>query len=185
MTDHESNGLFAETLQEVRRGNASVHFSSQTDLWATPDDLFRDLDREFGFSLDVCALPSNAKCSRFYSPEDDGLSQPWTGVCWMNPPYGRHIGKWVKRALDSSEFGATVVCLIPARTDTQWWHDFVTKASEVRFLKGRLHFGGSATPAPFPSAIVVFRPAFTGQAKWARTFFRKDRTTTQSSEVAP
>jgi phage N-6-adenine-methyltransferase len=135
----------------------SVHFSSKSELWATPLDLFEELDREFGFSVDVCALPENAKCPRFFTPEDDGLSQPWHGVCWMNPPYGRNIGRWIKKAFDSSRQGATVVCLLPARTDTRWWHEYVVHADEVRFLQGRLRFGASSTGAPFPSAVIVFR----------------------------
>jgi phage N-6-adenine-methyltransferase len=135
----------------------SVHFSSATDLWATPQQTFDRLNEEFGFETDVCALPSNAKCARFYTPEQNGLSQEWRGVCWMNPPYGRAIGKWMCKAYESALTGATVVCLVPARTDTAWWHDYAAKG-EVRFLRGRLKFGGAKNSAPFPSAIVVFRP---------------------------
>jgi phage N-6-adenine-methyltransferase len=134
----------------------SVHFSSATDLWATPQKFFDSLHREFGFSLDVCATNENAKCDRFYTPDVDGLSQEWSGVCWMNPPYGRHIGKWMRKAYESAQRGATVVCLVPARTDTAWWHDYAAKG-EVRFIRGRLKFGNSKTAAPFPSAVVVFR----------------------------
>jgi phage N-6-adenine-methyltransferase len=146
-----------------------VHFSSQTDLWETPADLFSALDEEFGFETDVCALPSNAKCTRFFTPAEDGLTQAWTGVCYMNPPYGRQIGLWVRRAYESSRDGAVVVCLLPARTDTAWWHRYVTRASEVRFLRGRLRFGGGEHPAPFPSVIVVFRPDDDGNvmSRWA------------------
>lgn len=138
-------------------GAASVHFSSATDLWATPQDFFDRLNQIFKFDLDVCALPENAKCGRYYTPEIDGLSQEWTGVVWMNPPYGRTIGAWVKKAFESAVCGATVVCLLPARTDTKWWHEFY-KQGEVHFVKGRLKFGDSANSAPFPSAVVVFRP---------------------------
>jgi phage N-6-adenine-methyltransferase len=134
-----------------------VHFSSQTDLWSTPPDLFDALDREFNFTLDVCAIAENAKCAQFYSPADNGLAQPWSGVCWMNPPYGREIGAWMAKARDSARAGATVVALVPARTDTKWWHDIVNGSTEVRFLPGRLKFGGSNNSAPFPSAVVVFR----------------------------
>ncbi|KLT73269.1 adenine methyltransferase [Neisseria arctica] len=135
----------------------SVHFSSKTDLWATPQDFFDNLNEEFGFELDVCALPENAKCEKYFTPENDGLKQDWTGTCWMNPPYGREIGKWMKKAYESSLTGnATVVCLVPARTDTKWFHDFAMKG-EVRFIKGRLKFGGSKNSAPFPSAVVIFR----------------------------
>jgi phage N-6-adenine-methyltransferase len=147
-----------------------VHFSSQTDLWSTPPDLFDALDREFNFALDVCATAENAKCERFYSPSDDGLAQHWQGTCWMNPPYGRAIAAWMAKARDASRDGATVVALVPVRTDTRWWRDNVTGATEIRFLPGRLKFGGAKHSAPFPSAIVVFkgnarnRPAVTVDA---------------------
>jgi phage N-6-adenine-methyltransferase len=136
----------------------SVHFSSATDLWSTPQAFFDDCARRFGpFDLDPCATPDNAKAARFFTAVDDGLSQTWRGRVWMNPPYGRQIGKWMQKALESSLAGATVVCLVPARTDTAWWHDYATKG-EVEFIRGRLKFGGSKTSAPFPSALVVFRP---------------------------
>lgn len=131
-------------------------FSSQTDLWATPQDVFDRLDSEFHFEVDVCALASNAKCRRYFTPAQDGLKQPWKGVCWMNPPYGRDIGRWMRKAYESSLAGATVVCLVPARTDTAWWHDYATKG-EIRFVRGRLRFGAAKCAAPFPSAIVIFR----------------------------
>ncbi len=134
----------------------SVHFSSATDLWETPQDLFDKLDGEFNFELDVCANAENTKCSSFLDKEIDGLSVPWHGVCWMNPPYGRYIGKWMKKAYDSSLSGATVVCLVPARTDTAWWHDFAMRG-DIRYLRGRLKFGGHKNSAPFPSAVVIFR----------------------------
>lgn len=138
--------------------DTAVHFSSATDLWATPPDFFANLHAEFGFQIDVCAIPENAKCPWFFSPEENGLEQVWRGVCWMNPPYGRQIGKWVKKAHDSArENGATVVCLLPARTDTRWWHEYVAHAADVRFVRGRLKFGGSRNSAPFPSAVVVFK----------------------------
>ncbi len=130
-------------------------FTSETDLWSTPQDLFDVLDSIYHFTIDVCATPENAKCERYFTPEDDGLSQSWNGICWMNPPYGRQIGKWLRKAYESAQNGATVVCLIPARTDTAWWHDYVMKGN-VRFLRGRLKFGGAKNSAPFPSAIVVF-----------------------------
>jgi phage N-6-adenine-methyltransferase len=133
-------------------------FSSASEVWATPQALFDALNKRFNFKTDVCALSENAKCERFFSPERDGLRQIWTGVCWMNPPYGRSIGKWVEKAYESSQQGAVVVCLLPARTDTQWWHSFVAKATEIVFLPGRLQFGGVIKDAPFPSAIVVFTP---------------------------
>ncbi len=146
------------TIEPGEERTISVHFSSKTDLWATPQDFFNTLNAEFGFTLDVCALPYNAKCERYFTPEEDGLQQLWRGVCWMNPPYGRTIGQWVRKAYESALEGATVVCLIPARTDTAWWHTWVMQAEEVRFIRGRLKFGGSKNSAPFPSAVVIFRP---------------------------
>lgn len=130
-------------------------FSSNTDLWATPQDFFNKLNDEFHFEIDVCALPENAKCDKYYTPHIDGLKQEWTGICWMNPPYGRAIGNWVKKAYESSQNGATVVCLLPSRTDTKWWHEYCMKG-EIRFVKGRLKFGGAKDSAPFPSAVVIF-----------------------------
>lgn len=138
-----------------------VMFSSKTDLWETPQDLFDKLDEEFYFDLDVCALPENAKCEKYYTPEQDGLSQPWSGACWCNPPYGKNVvDKWVKRAWEKSAEGATVVMLLPARTDTKWFHEYIYKQDrvEVRFLCRRLKFGNSKNSAPFPSMVVIFRP---------------------------
>jgi phage N-6-adenine-methyltransferase len=136
--------------------NTAVHFSSATDLWATPQDLFDKLNAEFHFVTDVCASPENAKCANYYDKERDGLAQHWTGPCWMNPPYGRGIGQWIKKAYESRP-DAVTVALIPARTDTAWWHDYVIKQRDIRFLRGRLKFGGHKNSAPFPSAIVVFQ----------------------------
>lgn len=124
---------------------------------ATPPEFFAALDREFGFTLDVCALPHNAKCARYFTPDDDGLAQEWgDNVCWMNPPYGREIPKWMAKAYDAACHGATVVCLVPARTDTRWWHEYAEKG-ERRFVRGRIKFVGNAGNAPFPSAVIVFR----------------------------
>ena len=133
--------------------------TSNTDQWATPQKLFDELNKEFSFDLDVCAEDWNSKCKDFFSPEQDGLAQSWGGSCWMNPPYGRQIGKWMQKALEESEKGSTVVCLVPARTDTAWWHDYATKG-EIRFIRGRIKFesrSGGGQSAPFPSAIVIFR----------------------------
>ena len=128
----------------------NVHFSSKTDLWETPQDTFDALD------VDVCAVAGNAKCARFYTPETDGLAQDWApSRCWMNPPYGRTIARWMRKAWEESLRGATVVCLVPARTDTAWWHDYAMKG-QIRFLRGRLKFGNAKHSAPFPSAVVVF-----------------------------
>lgn len=135
----------------------AVMFSSATDLWATPQDFFNKLDAEFHFDVDVCALPENAKCSRYFTPEQDGLAQQWTGKIWCNPPYGRQIGRWVKKAEESSKAGATVVMLLPARTDTKWFHKYIYGQAEVRFIPGRLKFGGAKNSAPFPSMVVIFR----------------------------
>lgn len=130
--------------------------------WSTPEALFRPLAEEFHFTLDVCATQLNKKCSMYYSPEDDGLAHPWgREICWMNPPYGREIGRWMQKAFIESRCGATVVCLVPARTDTDWWHQYAEKAAERRFVRGRVKFyrlDGKRSQAPFPSVIVVFRP---------------------------
>jgi phage N-6-adenine-methyltransferase len=140
----------------------SVHFSSRTDLWATPLSFYAKLDAEFGFTLDVCAIADNAKCARYYTPAEDALRQRWDGTCWMNPPYGRQIGRWIEKAYVSAQQGATVVCLVPARTDTRWWHVWVMRADEIRLVRGRLKFGDGRNSAPFPSAVVVFRPPIEG-----------------------
>lgn len=133
--------------------------SSKSNEWSTPKAVFDALDREFGFTLDPCSTPENAKCSKFYTQIENGLEQDWTNErVFMNPPYGREIGRWMKKAWDSSRGGALVVCLVPSRTDTKWWHDFATRG-EIRFLKGRLKFGDGLCNAPFPSAIIVFRPS--------------------------
>lgn len=141
--------------------NLAVHYSSATPEWATPPDLFARLDQRYGpFTLDPCATPDNAKCSTFYTVADDGLSLPWAPHrVFMNPPYGRVIGRWVRKAHEESRRGAFVVCLVPARTDTAWWHDHVIPAASVEFLRGRVRFGGARQGAPFPSAVVVFEKA--------------------------
>ena len=110
--------------------NTAVMFSSETDMWETPKWLFDELDKEFHFDLDVCAIPENAKCEQYFTPETDGLSQEWNGTVWCNPPYGREIGKWVKKAAQSN---CTVVMLLPARTDTKWFHDYIYRKAEIRF----------------------------------------------------
>jgi phage N-6-adenine-methyltransferase len=155
-----------------------VHYSSKTDLWATPQDFFNELHQEFSFTLDVCALPENAKCDRYFTPEMDGLDQEWKGICWMNPPYGREIGKWVKKAYEASKEGVTVVCLLPARTDTRWFHDYIYGKAEIRFIKGRLRFGGATENAPFPNMVVVFKATpkikqFTQE--WLSKLWQKER----------
>ena len=138
-------------------GNIDVHFTSNTDLWSTPQDFFDNLNKKYNFTLDVCATNENAKCDQYYTLDVDGLSQSWVGVCWMNPPYGREICLWMKKAYESSLNGAKIVCLVPARTDTKWWHDYAMKG-EIEFIKGRLKFGNAKNSSPFPSAVVVFNP---------------------------
>mgnify|MGYP000197029625 CR=1 FL=1 len=135
-------------------------FSSAKEDWETPREFFERLDGEFHFDLDVCAFPHNAKCPAYFTKEDDGLARDWgKHTCWMNPPYGKAIKAWMTKALDASRRGATVVCLVPSRTDTAWWHDTVIAGgAEVRFVRGRLRFVGAEHPAPFPSAVVIFRP---------------------------
>lgn len=133
-----------------------VIFSSKTDMWETPQPLFDELDREFHFTLDACAVLENAKCQHYFTPEVDGLKQDWSRekAVYMNPPYGRVIGKWVKKAAESA---TTVVCLLPARTDTTWFHDYIYGKAEIRFLRGRLKFGQAKNGAPFPSMVVIFK----------------------------
>jgi site-specific DNA-methyltransferase (adenine-specific) len=136
--------------------NTAVHFSSATDLWSTPQDFYDKLDAEFHFTLDPCATHDNHKTDKYFTIDDDGLKQDWShDIVFMNPPYGRVIGDWMKKAAESN---TTVVCLVPARTDTKWWHDYVIEHNaEIRFIKGRLKFGGQKNSAPFPSAVVIFR----------------------------
>lgn len=137
-----------------------VIFSSARMDWETPPEVFEKLDAEFHFTLDPCAEPETAKCAKFYTKEDDGLSKSWAGeTVFCNPPYGRQISKWVKKCAEEGAH-ATVVMLIPARTDTGWFHDYVYHKAEIRFLRGRLHFlcgGVDIGRNPFPSMVVVFR----------------------------
>lgn len=137
----------------------NVHFSSKTDNWATPDKVFAQINADFGpFTLDPCSDKDNAKTPKFFTKEDDGLAQDWgKHRVFMNPPYGKTIGAWIKKAYETAQNGGYVVCLVPARTDTKYWHEYCMKG-EIWFIKGRISFGNSKTPAPFPSAIVVFRP---------------------------
>ena len=132
-----------------------VYASSKTCEWETPQEFFDKLHAEYHFELDVCATPDNAKCERFFTKEQDGLKQKWEGRGWRNPPYGKEIGDWMRKAYESTLGGATVVCLVPARTDTAWWHDYAMKG-KITFIRGRLKFGGQKNSAPFPSAVVVF-----------------------------
>lgn len=134
-------------------------FTSRTDEWATPHKTFSALDAEFHFDLDPCSTHENAKCERHYTKEDDGLTKDWSGHrVFCNPPYGRAIAAWTKKCSEEAKKpGTTVVALLPARTDTAYFHDYIYgKAREIRFVRGRLHFNESKSAAPFPSMIVVF-----------------------------
>ena len=133
----------------------NVHFSSKTPEWATPQDVFDKLNIEFRFTLDPAATKKNAKCKRFYTTKENGLKQPWKDErVFVNPPYGRVIGAWVEKMATG---GASVcVGLLPARTDTRWFHDYILGKAEIRFLRGRLKFGESKSSAPFPSMICVW-----------------------------
>lgn len=132
-------------------------FSSASDMWETPTYLFNYLNNKYNFTLDVCATSENAKCENYYTESDNALNKEWSGTCWMNPPYGRQIGRWLQKAYESAINTTTVVCLIPARTDTKYFHEVCMKADEICFIKGRLKFGTSTNSAPFPSAIVIFK----------------------------
>lgn len=133
-------------------------FSSANIEWETPQDFFDKLNAEFHFTLDPCALPETAKCKKYYTPNDDGLLQDWAGESvFCNPPYGRQLGAWVRKCREESwKPNTKVVMLIPARTDTLWFHTHIYNKAEVRFIKGRLKFGGAKTSAPFPSMVVIF-----------------------------
>jgi phage N-6-adenine-methyltransferase len=147
----------------------SLHFSSKSCDWSTPQDFFNSMNEKYGpLELDVCASPLNHKCETFFTEADDALSRTWFHRCWMNPPYGRNIGLWIKKAYEESLKGSLVVCLLPARTDTRWFHDYCTKG-KIEFIRGRLKFGGSKNSAPFPSMVVVFGEILHGSGveQWA------------------
>lgn len=149
-------------ILESERIMDKVLFSSKKEDWETPPELFAKLDKEFHFTLDPCATKQNAKCKKYYTKKQNGLVQDWSGHrVFMNPPYGRHVDLWVQRAWLAvvTLEAEVVVCLLPARTDTRWFHDYVcTKmVADVRYLKGRVKFVGSKSSAPFPSMIVVFK----------------------------
>ena len=148
--------------------SSSTAQTSLVDVWATPRDRWYVWNREFNFTLDAAALKSSALCDLWFGPDHDDVSRrdafahSWVDeapnkVVWLNPPYSREIGRWLAKANSECQKGATVVCLIPARTDTSWWHDWCAH-HEVRFIRGRLKFGQSINNAPFPSALVVMRP---------------------------
>ena len=138
--------------------NTDVMFSSKTPEWTTPQDLFDRLNEKYHFNLDPASTDENAKCRNHYTLSDDGLTKSWGGyTVFCNPPYGREIGKWVEKAYNESiKPNTIVVMLLPARTDTKWFHNYCVKG-KIEFIKGRLKFGGCQTSAPFPSMIVVFK----------------------------
>ena len=132
-------------------------FSSISVEWRTPQWIFDYYNDMYYFDIDLCATYANRMCDQYFSIEDDALTKTWRGKCWLNPPYGRSISKWVKKAYESSKKGALIVCLLPARTDTIWFHEYCIKG-EIDFIKGRLRFNNSDSNAPFPSCVVTFRP---------------------------
>lgn len=141
--------------------------SSINQKYETPQYLFDALNEAFHFDIDVCATYENTKCQRYYTPEIDGLKQPWHNhkTCWCNPPYKETL-KWIEKAYQESLLGATVVCLIAARTDTRYFQDYIFPyAKAICFIRGRLRFMGEKNPATFPSAIVVFSPEPLAQEK--------------------
>lgn len=137
-------------------------FSSAEEKWETPQSFFDLLHARYAFTLDAAADDSNAKVDRYFTPADNALAQSWEGVVWLNPPYGSGMVEWVRKAWEESQKGAVVVCLLPARTDTGWWHVYAMRAAEIYLVRGRLRFGGASSNAPFPSAVVVFRPGHRG-----------------------
>lgn len=138
--------------------NTELMFSSKSNEWETPQDVFDLLNAEFHFTLDPCSTHLNAKCEKHFTIVEDGLKQDWRGeTVFCNPPYGRELPLWIEKAAKSAGGGTTVVMLIPARTDTRAFHDYIYNKAEIRFIRGRLKFGGSKNAAPFPSMIVIFR----------------------------
>lgn len=133
----------------------NIHFKSESIYWETPQEFFDKYNKIYKFDLDVCANDENKKCEKYFDEKINGLEQNWQGNCWMNPPYGREIKKWMKKAYEESKKGCRVVCLVPARTDTAWWHDYAVKG-KIEFIRGRLKFGKSKNAAPFPSAVIIF-----------------------------
>lgn len=133
-------------------------FTSNKEDWATPQAFFDELNKEFNFTLDPCATAENAKCKKYFTKDQNGLAQSWQGeTVFCNPPYGKEISKWIEKADAEAQAGATVVLLIPARTDTKYFHEYIYNKYETRFIRGRLHFNDSKNAAPFPSMVVVMR----------------------------
>jgi phage N-6-adenine-methyltransferase len=127
--------------------------------WETPKIIFDRLNKEFIFTLDLAASSVNAKCTNYYSKSDNAFKHTWNGICWLNPPFGSKeypLRKWIEKAYRDSKKGATVVILLPVRSNTNWWHEFCMHAKEVRFIRGRLKFGDMVHGLPQPLAIVIF-----------------------------
>ena len=147
---------------DVQKFWTETHASSKKDDWETPQDLFDKLQKKHGFTLDAAASDKNAKLPKYYTNEDDALNKEWKGRVFCNPPYGREIKRWVKKAYEESlqPYNECVVMLIPSRTDTTYWHEYIFGKAEIEFIKGRLKFevnGVAGQPAPFPSAIIVYK----------------------------
>ena len=137
----------------------AVLFSSLTEEWPTPPAFFAKLNRRYNFTLDPCATTENATCPLFFTKADDGLKQDWGAHrVFVNPPYGRAIGAWARKCFEASQSGALVVLLVPARTDTRWFHDWVQGKAEIQFIRGRVRFGNAEAGAPFPSMLAVYSP---------------------------
>lgn len=141
----------------------NVHFTHTSEEWSTPQDLFDELNSIFHFDLDACATAVNAKCRCYITKQEDALQQRWRGTVWMNPPYGRKIAAFMRKAYEESQEGATVVCLVPVRPDTAWWHRYA-RQGQIIYLRGRLRFGGAKHAAPFPSAVIIFWGGTLGKA---------------------
>ena len=133
-------------------------FTSNTSEWETPPDLFDSLNKEFQFTLDPCSTDENAKCQKHYTKKQNGLLQDWSGeTVFCNPPYGREMVNWIRKCYDHFVGGGTAILLIPARTDTQAFHEYIYGKAEIRFIRGRIRFVGSKWNAPFPSMIVIYK----------------------------
>ena len=142
----------------MNQNERATLFSASTDEWATPQELFDALDAEFHFTLDPCSTDQNAKCAKHYTKAQNGLAQDWTGeTVWCNPPYGRDVGKWIRKCYEHFMGGGTAVLLLPARTDTKVFHEYIYGKAEIRFIRGRVKFGNSKYNAPFPSMIVIYK----------------------------
>jgi len=155
-----------------------VHYSSKSRDWETPESIFKPLQEEFNIVLDVCATDQNKKCDAYLDRKLNGLTSEWLivgetgkpskGACWMNPPYGREVGAWVRKAHAESLKGITTVALLPARTDTKWFHEYIYGKTEIRFFKGRIRFVNAKASAPFPSMIVIFKPQKKKLFRWRK-----------------